>query len=404
MSSNSFAPSRRGVAALLISGFAIAANPALAAPSRSKKKEAAKVEPKPNLERVAFTEEDQKFAAIPGFPDARFFSDDEAAFTSVTKTAIGAWITLSGGGEDGAYGAGVLSGLTLAGNRPDFSLVVGSSTGALMAPYVFLGASQDEALRTHYTSIHSGEIFELMNTPESLFDTWPLKKLIERSVSADMLTAIAAEHAKGRRLLVTTTNLDAGRMVVWNIGAIASRAKDADMRDAAVQLVRNVLLASSSIPGFFPPVHIDVAAGSKSFSEMHADGSIQSPFFVAPESLLARGSASLAARELYVLVNNKVTAEFGMAERAIHSVLARSITVAMKAGLRGEVMRIGQVAQRQDLPLRLAVVPPSFNVQARGMFDPDYMKALFEHGVAAGRDGQAFGNSAMAALRMASGG
>lgn len=395
-----FNPSRRGAAALLFSGFALAAHPALAAPSREKKGKQTPPRPAAGkaLDRTPFTAEEQANASIHGFPGARFFGDDAAAFLAATRTAAGAWITLSGGGEDGAYGAGVLAGLTQAGGRPDFALVCGASTGALMAPYVFLGAQHDEALRAHYTTIHAGEIFELMETPESLFDTWPLKKLIEKSVTADMLRAIATEHAKGRRLLVTTTNLDAGRTVVWDIGAIATHESD-----AALRLVRSVLLASASIPGFFPPVHIAVEAGGKRFSEMHADGSIQAPFYVAPDTTLA-GGTPMAARELFVLVNNKVTAEFAMADRSVAGVLARSIAVAMKAGLRGEVMRIAAAAARRNLSLRVAMVPPAFTEQPRGMFDPVYMKALFEHGVAQGKSGAAFGGNAMAALARASGG
>jgi predicted acylesterase/phospholipase RssA len=396
-----FNPNRRSAALLLFGGALVATSPAIAAPSR--KKPSPKPEPvkaAAKAERRPFTAEDQLLAEVPGFPDARFFGDDAAAFRDATREATGAWITLSGGGEDGAYGAGVLTGLTNAGTRPEFSLVVGASTGALMGPYVFLGSKYDAALRQHYTSVHSGDIFELMETPESMFDTWPLKKLIEKSITADMLTAIAAEHAKGRRLFATTTNLDAGRTVIWNIGAIAVRASEQGRGgDDAVRLVRQVLLASSSIPGFFPPVHIEVAAGSKTFSEMHADGSIQVPFYVAPEAVLAgRGGERLAASELYVMVNNKVNPDFSMAERSTAGVLARSISVAMKAGLRGEVVRIGTMVPRHGLPLQIAVVPNECNVEARGMFDPAYMQALFAYGAERGKNGGAFGSNAMAAI------
>ncbi len=155
------------------------------------------------------------------------------------------------------------------------------SIGALIAPYAFLGPRYDEELRKNFTEITAADVFEDKATPESLLDTWPLKRLIEKRVTAEMLAAIAAEHSKGRRLLVATTNLDAGRRVIWNMGAIAARGDE-----KALKLFRDILLASSSIPGFFPPVAIEVEANGKKFQEMHLDGTITAPFFVAPESML----------------------------------------------------------------------------------------------------------------------
>jgi predicted acylesterase/phospholipase RssA len=390
-----FAPTRRKFAALLLAGSTLGAAPALAAAPSGKKahpparKPAAPAGPPP---RQSFSADDQRLAQVPGFPDARFFGDSDHEFLEVTRTANGPWLSISGGGEDGAFGAGLLAGMSSAGTRPEFALVSGVSTGALMAPYVFLGSAYDEALRHNYTSIHSGDIFELAATPESLLDTWPLKKTIEKAVTPAMLAAIAVEHAKGRRLLVISTNLDAGRPVVWDMGAIATRGGD-----AAVALFRDILLASSSIPGFFPPVHIAVEANGKKFSEMHADGTIRTPFYVAPEGVLA-GGAPLAAKQLYVLVNNKLTTDFQLTERSMTGVLARSITVALKLGLRGEVLRIGAAAQRAGIGLEVAVVPPSFDHQARGMFDPEYMQALFALGVQQGRRGAGFGKDVYAAV------
>src|SRR5262245_17685648 len=205
--------------------------------------------------RAAFTLEEQNAAIIPGIPDARVWGDSETDFQRVLPTVNGPWLALSGGGADGAYGAGLQTGWTQAGNRPDFAVVTGVSIGALTAPYAFLGSRFDDDLRKNFAEITAADVFEDKTTPESLFDSWPLKKLIEKRVTKEMLTAIAAEHAKGRRLFVATTNQDAGRRVVWNMGAIASKGDD-----KALKLFRDVLLASSSIPGFFQPVLIDVEA------------------------------------------------------------------------------------------------------------------------------------------------
>jgi predicted acylesterase/phospholipase RssA len=336
--------------------------------------------------REQFTAAEQEIAAIPGMPDARFFGDSEKDFLKAVSGADGAWIALSGGGEEGAFGAGLMAGLTASGTRTDFTVVTGVSTGALMAPYVFLGPRYDAALRANYTGINSGDIFELAQTPESFFDTWPLKKLIEKQITPELLAEIAAEHRKGRRLFIVSTSLDSGRPVVWNIGAIASRGGDKSLK-----LVRDVLLASSSIPGFFPPVHIQVEADGKTFTEMHADGTIRAPFYIAPESLLAGlGGAHLPASQLYVVVNSRLGAGFEVTNRSTLSVLGRAITVALKATMRGEILRAYTAAQRHGVGFQLAVVPSDFNQQGNGVFDTDYMKALYEAGLKQGMSGEAF--------------
>lgn len=386
-----FEPTRRKAAALLFLGPALTATPVLAATSK-------KVTPAQNPsgppQRQTFTAEEQRIATIPGFPDARFFGDADADFLEAVRGVDGPWLTLSGGGEDGAFGAGVLAGMSASGARPTFAVVTGASTGALMAPYVFLGPRYDEALRRIYTQTNAGDVFELAATPESLFDTWPLKKTIEKNITAELLVEIAQEHRNGRRLFAVTTNLDAGRPVVWNMGAIAARGGE-----AALKLFRDVLLASSSIPGFFPPVQIAAEANGKTFGEMHADGSIQAPFYVAPDGILSgRNGARLPAKQLYVLVNNKLNLDFQVTERSVPGVLARSISVALKMALRSELARIGAAAQRQGVALAVSLVPPSFNVEARGAFDPNYMQALFEFGVREARSGAAFGRDALAAI------
>ncbi|MGE3149592.1 MAG: patatin-like phospholipase family protein, partial [Pseudorhodoplanes sp.] len=211
--------------------------------SAQRKKPAKKPAPKPKPgefpARENFTAEEQKAAAIPGMPDARFWSDSVADFKKAIPDNPGPWLVLSSGGGDGAFGAGLLNGWSETGDRPEFSVVTGVSTGALMAPYAFLGPKYDAALKENYTTINAGSIFEAGGKGESFLDTWPLKELIAKLVDENLLAAIAAEHQRGRRLLVLTTNLDAERYVVWNMGAIASRGGE-----AALKLFRNILLAS----------------------------------------------------------------------------------------------------------------------------------------------------------------
>ena len=147
-------------------------------------------------------------------------------FNTALPPQPGPWLALSSGGADGAFGAGLINGLAESGKRPDYSVVTGASTGALMAPFVFAGPKYDDALRDAYTKISAADIFEIGSTGESFVDSWPLKELIAKLITPGVLADIAAAHNSGRRLFVVTTDIDAGRPVVWNMGAIAAHAAD----------------------------------------------------------------------------------------------------------------------------------------------------------------------------------
>jgi len=345
--------------------------------------------------RTPFTLEEQNAAVIPGIPDARVWGDSETDFQRVLPTVNGPWLALSGGGADGAYGAGLLTGWSQSGNRPEFAVVTGSSIGGLIAPYAFLGPRFDDELRKNFAEITAADVFEDKQTPESLFDSWPLKQTIEKRVTKEMLAAIAAEHKKGRRFLVATTNQDAGRRVIWNMGAIAARGDD-----KALKLFRDVLLASSSIPGFFQPVMIEVEANGKRFQEMHLDGTVTAPFFIMPESMLAAGSATrLPTNQVYVIINSKLDSEFSMPERRTSLILSRTIGVALTAALKAELLLVTASAQRLGLNLNVAYVPDTFSQPNRGLFDHVYMEALFKYGVEQAQKGTGFANAAAAALQ-----
>ena len=272
---------------------------------------------KEQQERTSFTVEEENAAVIPGIPDARVWGDLAADFARLLPAASGPWLAISGGGSDGAFGAGVLTGWTQSGTRPEFTVVTGVSIGALIAPFAFLGPRYDEEVHKNFTTIGAADIFEDRITRDSLFDFWPLKRLVEHRVTAKLLSEIAAEHARGRRLFVVTTNLDAGRRVVWNMGAIATRGDD-----AALKLFREVLLASSSIPGFFSPVVIDVEANGKKLHEMHNDGTLTAPFFVMPESMISAGSGyGVAVQSALRDREFRLGPEFSMPDRNIPGVL-----------------------------------------------------------------------------------
>jgi hypothetical protein len=242
-------------------------------------------------------------------------------------------------------------------------------------------------LRQQFTTITAGDIFEDRPTGDSLMDSWPLKRTIEQRVTPQLLADIAAEHRRGRRLLAVTTNLDAGRRVVWNMGAIAEQGGD-----KALQLFRSVLLASASIPGIFPPVLIAAESHGKELQELHNDGTITAPFFIAPESVLAgTGTVHLPTKQLYVIANAKLEQQFEMTTPQITTVvLGRSISLALQAWMRIELLLTLAAAQKQGITLSVAQIDPEFQHPARGAFDPEYMKALFDFAVEQAKKGKTF--------------
>jgi hypothetical protein len=371
------------------------ANPRSCAKYTAKPNAPAATDAKSEPTRPDFTAEDQAAAIIPGVPDARFWADSEKDFLAALPAQPGPWLALSTGGGDGAFGAGILNGWSESGKRPEFSVVTGVSTGSLMAPYAFIGSSQDAGLKRAYTEYNAGDIFEDVKTPESLVDTWPLKRLIAKEVTPELLAQVAEAHKRGRRLFVATTNLDAARGVVWNLGAIATKGDE-----AALKLFRDVLAASSAIPGLFPPVMIDVEANGKKTQEMHADGGLVAQVFVAPESMLNTASETkLPATELYLIANARLTPEFQMTERSLIFVLGHAISVGVQSALRTGIDRAYAAAKRSNVPFNLAYPALAADQQGKGAFDTEFMKGLFDLGVARGRGGQPFVQDAGEALR-----
>ncbi len=336
--------------------------------------------------RAPFTAADDNAAVIPGMPDARFFADSPADFEKALPPQPGPWLILSTGGADGAFGAGLLNGLSAAGNRPDYAVVTGVSTGALMAPFAFAGPRYDAALKDAYTKITAADIFEVGSTGESFLDSWPLKDLIAKQITPDLLADIAKAHAAGRRLFIITTDLDAQRSAVWNMGAIAAHGGE-----AALDLFRRVLLASGSIPGAFPPVLIDVEGNGKRFAEMHVDGGVGGQLFVAPTALMASDSGyRIPATQLYIVVNSGLVPDFAVVERSTPAILAQTVGMAVKAVLRLMLDRTYVAAKNSGVGYNVATIPASFSAPSRGAFDPEYMKALFEVGYDQGKSAAAF--------------
>ena len=292
------------------------------------------------------------------------------------------FLAISGGGEDGAFGAGFLNGWTVAGGRPEFNLVTGVSTGALIAPFAFLGPQYDPVLEKFYTTTSSENIFKRRGLLRGLFgdamaDSLPLANMIEENVDQPLLDAIAKEYAKGRLLLVATTNLDSLEPVIWNLTAIAS-SKD----PSALRLFRSVLLASASIPGAFPPVMIDVDLLGQKFQEMHVDGGVMTQVFAYPPSFSPAliNEAAPRKRILYVIRNARFTSEWEEVPRNTKSIAARSIGSLIKTQGLGDLFRIFAASKRDGVEFNLAFIPTSFTAVSRNPFDYVYMGKLYDYG------------------------
>jgi hypothetical protein len=337
--------------------------------------------------RIPFTAAEDAVATIPGMPNARFWMDSETDFKNALPAEPGPWLILSSGGGDGAFGAGLLVGLSAAGKRPDFTVVTGVSTGALMAPFVFAGSRYDEALKKAYTTVTAADVFEAGgSTGESFVNSWPLRDFIDKEMTPELMADIAAAYRSGRRFFVITTDLDAERFVVWNMGVIAAHGGE-DAR----RLFVKVLLASASVPGAFPPVLIDVEAGGKRFAEMHADGGLGGQFFVAPPALMATTSDyHLPATALYIVVNTGLERDFTVVERFAPSILTQAVGAAIKVDTRLMLTLSYALAKRSGVAFNVATIPPSFDVPSRGAFDPKYMGALFQTGFEQGKSENPF--------------
>ena len=349
-----------------------------------------------SLPRATYTADQAAMASVPNIPAARVFSDGSvetfkelAARPEAQRKGFN-YLALSGGGGDGAYGAGILNGWTAAGTRPEFTLVSGVSTGALIAPFAFLGPAYDSYLTDIYTSGVAGTLVQspsFVNVlfGSGLFGDGRLRDLIGRYVNADLLSAIAAEHAKGRRLLVVTTNLDSQRAVIWNMGAIAASGAP-----NAVDLFRDVLTASASIPAVFPPQLIDVQAENSAFQELHVDGSVVTPVFTLPQALLLKeGKLRTAGRaNIYIVINGKLEPEFDVTANNTLAIVGRSFTTASRARSRATLATTYAFTRTNNIGFNLTYIDSSAptTTDARG-FDTAYMRSLYNTGYEKARGG-----------------
>jgi hypothetical protein len=300
------------------------------------------------------------------------------------------YLAISGGADNGAFGAGILVGWSEHGTRPTFKGVTGVSTGALLAPFAFLGPKYDPALTEIVTTIDQKDVFESRPIfaaigSDAMADTTPLSNLIAKYVDERMVADIAREYGRGRLLFIATTNLDAGQPVVWNIGAIAQSGKP-----EGLNLIRHILLASASIPAMFPPVMFDVTYDGRTYQELHVDGGAVAQAFLYPPSISIGklgGIGPKRARTAYIIRNGKLRVDAAQTERRTLSIATRAVSTLTASSGVGDLYRIYTTTTRDGVQFRLAFIEDDFKEPHEREFDPTYMNRLFEYARAKARSG-----------------
>ena len=305
------------------------------------------------------------------------------------------YLAVSGGGSDGAFGSGILNGWTANGDRPSFKVVTGVSTGALIAPFAFLGSAYDPQVKEAYTTVNPDRIYAVRRLiailwEEAVADNKPLKDLVSHYITKDVLEAIAKEHAKGRRLYVASTNMDREEPVIWDLGQIAS-SKSPDR----LELFRNVLVASAAIPSVFPPMLVKVKLDGKEYDEMHADGGVffQS-FFVGSivdlPNLIREAHpdfTSKVVQRLYVIRNGSISPKRKQIKRGIGSISARAIGTLLKVSGMNDLYRLYLSTRDDDVEFRYVSLPADYVRSTDEEFNEAEMNRQYALGYQMGVDG-----------------
>jgi hypothetical protein len=295
-------------------------------------------------------------------------------------------LCLSGGGSYGAYSAGVLCGWTACGGRPQFDVVTGISTGALISPFAFLGCRYDPLLEQFYTTLSRKDILKAKPIrglfSASFADNTPLADQIDKVLTPEIVREIAVEHAKGRRLYVGTTEIESRRFVVWDVGAIASRGRPCDR-----ETIKRILLGSSAIPGVFPPSEIAVEAEGRVFVEKHADGGVSQGLFFAPphtppEFAGTQEAASLYGTDVYAIVAGKLYSDPKVIKPRALSIAGNNVETVLYAQTRGDLFRLWTYSTVRGMNFHMTAIPQEYTIPGSAVdFNPKAMTAMFNEGV-----------------------
>jgi predicted acylesterase/phospholipase RssA len=296
-------------------------------------------------------------------------------------------LVLSGGGMFGAYSAGVLKGWSATRRRPCFDVVTGVSTGALIAPFAFLGSEYDEMIERAYTSDDAANWYRLRAPPalfwsESVADSGPLRTRIEENITPTLVTKLGQAHRDGRRLYIGTTNLDTKSLVIWDVGAIAAGSDP-----HKVQLIREVLLASCAVPGLLPPVPITIEINGQRRSELHVDGGVSASLFL-PRSVLPSRHRDGNDSTVSVIVAGKLKPDPRPVERRFWRVSGESLAAILQARFEGDLLRVFMAAHRAGAACRVTAIPEEMPLNTNWLkFDTTILRRMFETGYRFGAGG-----------------
>jgi predicted acylesterase/phospholipase RssA len=350
-----------------------------------------------SVERLPPADNMHMLSEIPGMPDIRFWGDEppvnSAQRTAVLRQQITSapgydpeapvhFLAISGGGQKGAFGAGLLTGWTASGTRPEFRLVTGISTGALIAPFAFLGPDYDNVIRELYTRFSTKDVLEPrfvsgLFSADSITDNNPLRDILKKHLTPVELDKIAEAHQQGRRLFVGTTHLDVQRPVIWDLGAIASSG-----HPSAHELVIDVMLASTAIPGAFPPIYVQATQNGILHDELHVDGGVTTQVFLSPVAFNMEDALKQAGlygpAHVYLIRNSQIMPEVLQVKPKTVHILAQSLSTLLRAQAMGDMYRIYQDAQLNNIAYHAAYIPSEFRAEPDEIFDEEYMGELFD--------------------------
>jgi predicted patatin/cPLA2 family phospholipase len=319
----------------------------------------------------------------------RYWGDDPGFAANHTRVKPGPdgqvdFLTLSGGGINGAYGAGYLVGWTASGKRPEFEVVTGISVGAIMAPLAFLGSAYDERMNDAYRALSAASnpktnFLSAIFGSAAILDNSPVRDAIERAIDQDILDRVAAAHRQGRRLYVGTTNFDAQRPVVWDIGAIAN-SNDPNR----LELVHSVILASAAVPTVFEPIMLEVASNGQKYAEMHVDGGVTQQVLLMPGGW---GNVGNGNARLYVIFNGVVDATATTVQPSNVSLVGRAVPTLLKYLGRANLAELANSARASGIHYRMTAIPGEFP-QSDSLFGSEaWLEQLYEFGRQSGSAG-----------------
>jgi hypothetical protein len=316
----------------------------------------------------------------------------EAAYLRASHRSLpdSNYLAISGGGDNGAFGAGLLVGWSQQGSRPLFKGVTGISTGALIAPFAYLGPDFDAELTSVVTTIDQHNVFQSRPIlaaigSDAISDTAPLANLIANYIDERVMEGIAREYGRGRLLFIATTDLDAGQPVIWNIGSIAE-----SHHPDALKLIRKILLASASIPALFPPVMFDVVNEGRHYQELHVDGGAAAQVFLYPPAIAVGKLAGIGprrARTAYIIRNGKLAVDPQQTERSTLAIATRAVSTLTASSGVSDLYRIYASTKRDGVQFRLAFIGNDFAEPHEREFDHAYMSRLYEYAKAKAKSG-----------------